>query len=157
MQGLVAEHSDHKAIRIYANYLKAHRTASILRLKKGGVDVCSTARQCIAKQCPERSRTKGGKNAKLLAVTDASGRPLRLFKTAGQVSDYTGAYALLSNLPAADWMIADRGFDANWFREALKDRGCGPASQAGSLAKSLCDTTCAVTKDANLSRSCSAV
>lgn len=62
-------------------------------------------------------------NTKLHAVTDASGRPTRFFMTAGQISDYTGARALLSSLPAADWLIADRGYDADWFREALKDKG----------------------------------
>ena len=71
-------------------------------------------------------RTKGGLNTKLHAVTDAKGRPLRFFMTAGQVSDYTGAAALLSNLPAAEWLIADRGYDADWFREALKDKGIRP-------------------------------
>ena len=68
-------------------------------------------------------RTKGGLNTKLHAVTDAKGRPLRFFMTAGQVSDYTGAAALLGSLPPADWLIADRGYDADWFREALKDKG----------------------------------
>lgn len=38
-------------------------------------------------------------------------------------SDYTGAAALLGNLPKAGWLLADRGYDADWFREALKDRG----------------------------------
>ncbi len=57
-------------------------------------------------------RTKGGLNTKLHAVTDAKGRPLRFFMTAGQVSDYTGAAALLGSLPAADWLLADRGYDA---------------------------------------------
>uniref|UniRef100_A4WNW4 Transposase, IS4 family n=1 Tax=Cereibacter sphaeroides (strain ATCC 17025 / ATH 2.4.3) TaxID=349102 RepID=A4WNW4_CERS5 len=44
----------------------------------------------------------------------------------GQVSDYTGAAALLSSLPAAEWLLADRGYDADWFREALKDKGIKP-------------------------------
>ena len=39
MEGLAAEHSDHKAIMIDATDLKAYRTASSLRVKKGGVDV----------------------------------------------------------------------------------------------------------------------
>ncbi len=39
MEGLAAEHSDLKAIMIDATYLQAHRTALILRLKDGGVDV----------------------------------------------------------------------------------------------------------------------
>jgi transposase len=71
-------------------------------------------------------RTKGGLNTKLHAVTDADGRPTRFFMTAGQVSDYTGAAALLDSLPAAEWLIADRGYDADWFREALKDKGIRP-------------------------------
>ena len=71
-------------------------------------------------------RTKGGLNTKLHAVTDAKGRPLKFFLTAGQVSDYTGAAALLGSLPAAEWMIADRGYDADRFQEALKDKGIRP-------------------------------
>jgi transposase len=46
-------------------------------------------------------RTKGGMNTKLHAVTDAKGRPISFFMTAGQVSDYTGAAALLDALPKA--------------------------------------------------------
>jgi IS5 family transposase len=59
---------------------------------------------------------------------------------AGQrVSDYTGAAALLGSLPGAEWMLApsrdlpanrcratDRGYDADWFRNALKDKGIRP-------------------------------
>ena len=62
-------------------------------------------------------------NTKLHAVTDAKGRPIRFFMSAGQVSDYTGAAALLSSLPKADWLLGDRGYDADWFRDALKDKG----------------------------------
>ncbi|EEX09667.1 transposase, IS4 family [Ruegeria lacuscaerulensis ITI-1157] len=62
-------------------------------------------------------------NTKLHAICDSQGRPLNLFVTAGQVSDYVGARALLSSLPSADWLLGDRGYDANWFREALEDRG----------------------------------
>lgn len=29
---------------------------------------------------------------------------------------------LLSSLPDVDWLLGDRGYDADWFREALKDR-----------------------------------
>ena len=43
--------------------------------------------------------------------------------TAGQVSDYTGASALMGSLPAAEWLIADRGYGADWVREALKAKG----------------------------------
>ena len=65
-------------------------------------------------------------NTKLHAVADAKGRPLKFLMTAGQVSDYTGAAALLGSLPKAEWLLADRGYDADWFREALKDKGIKP-------------------------------
>ncbi len=46
-----------------------------------------------------------------------------MFITAGQLSDYIGARAMLSGLPDFDWLLGDRGYDADWFREALKDKG----------------------------------
>ena len=39
------------------------------------------------------------------------------------VGDYTGAAALLGGWPAATWLLADRGCDAHWFRESLKNKG----------------------------------
>ena len=65
-------------------------------------------------------------NTKLHAVTDTIGRPIRFFMTAGQVSDYIGARALVSNLPAAEWLLGDRGYDADWFRESLVTMGIKP-------------------------------
>jgi len=63
------------------------------------------------------------RNTRLHAICDSQGRPLNLFVTAGQVSDYIGARALLSSLPDVDWLLGDRGYDADWFREALEDKG----------------------------------
>ncbi len=45
------------------------------------------------------------------------------FMTAGQVSDYTEARALVNSLPSADWLLADWGYDTDLFRESLVDRG----------------------------------
>jgi len=49
-----------------------------------------------------------------------------LLLTEGQVSDYRGAATVLPALPDADTLIADRGYDSNWFREALADREIEP-------------------------------
>lgn len=62
----------------------------------------------------------------LHAVTDADGPPIRFFITAGEVSAYTGAAALLDSLPRAEWLLVDRGYDADWFRDALKDKRIKP-------------------------------
>ena len=70
--------------------------------------------------------TKGGRNTKLHVVADALGRPIRLFMTAGQRSDYTGARALLSDFPTAKHMLADCGYDADWFRNALLEKSILP-------------------------------
>ena len=65
-------------------------------------------------------------NTKLHAITDQNGRPLSFFMTAVGVSDYIGAAALLDSLPMAQWMLADRGYDADWFRDALEEKGIRP-------------------------------
>ncbi|WP_408887290.1 IS5 family transposase [Komagataeibacter oboediens] len=113
MDGLAAGKAEPQTIMIDATYLKAHRTASSLRPKKGD---------------PGRliGRIRGGMNTKLNAITDQSGQPLSFFMTAGQISDYTGAAAPLDSLPAAQWMPGDRGYDADWFRDALKAKGIKP-------------------------------
>ena len=81
-------------------------------------------------------RTKGGLNSKLHAVCDVhgrpvrlpltagnvqwhrrctipTGRPVRLLLTAGNVNDIVGAGELLKDLPAANYLPADKGYDAN--------------------------------------------
>ncbi|NRB32926.1 MAG: IS5 family transposase [Rhizobiaceae bacterium] len=71
--------------------------------------------------------TKGGLNSKLHAVCDCNGRPLVLCLTAGQVSDHIGAKALYTALPQGHnaIMIADKGYDSDEYRAALKAKGIG--------------------------------
>ena len=71
-------------------------------------------------------RTKGGLNTKLHAVCDGLGRPVALLLSGGQMSDYEGARALLEHLPSCKHMLGDRGYDANWFRQGLKNKGIAP-------------------------------
>lgn len=83
------------------------------------------------------------------------GPPLKFFMTAGQVSDYTGAAALLDSLPAAEWMIADRGYDADWFRDALKDKGIRPCIPGRNHAAKPSGMTNGAIVAATGSRACS--
>ncbi|MBX9662558.1 IS5 family transposase [Novosphingobium sp.] len=99
-------------LMIDATHLKAHRTAASL-LKKG--------------LFPRRiGRTKGGLNSKLHAVCDDKGRPLIMLLSEGQMSDYKGAALMIDALPRAKALLADRGYDADWFRAALTERGITP-------------------------------
>jgi len=96
-------------LMIDATHLKAHRTAASL-LKKEPV--------------PRRiGRTKGGLNSKLHAVCDGQGRPIIMLLSEGQMSDYKGAALMLDVLPPAKQLLANKGYDAGWFRKALAERG----------------------------------
>ena len=82
-------------------------------LKKGAVP------RCIG-------RTKDGLNSELHAVCDGLGRPIILLLTEGQMSDYKGAALMIDAFPKAKALLADRGYDADWFRAALEQQGITP-------------------------------
>jgi len=65
-------------------------------------------------------------NSKLHAICDGRGRPLVLLLTEGQMSDYKGAALMLDALPKARTLLGDRGYDADWFRNALAAKGIAP-------------------------------
>ncbi len=44
----------------------------------------------------------------------------------GQMSDYKGAALMIDALPKAKALLGDRGYDADWFRDALTARGITP-------------------------------
>jgi hypothetical protein len=77
--------------------------------------------------------------------------------TAGQVSDYTGAAVLLAELPKAQWLLGDCGYDTDWFRDALQAKGIRPYIPDRRSRNEPSDITSAATGAAAASRSCSTV
>lgn len=65
-------------------------------------------------------------NSKLHAVCDGQGRPVVLLLSEGRMSDYKGAALTLDALPPAKELIADRGYDSDWYRQALHAKGIKP-------------------------------
>jgi len=51
---------------------------------------------------------------------------LVLLLSEGQMSDYKGAALMLGAMPKAKTLLADKGYDADWFRDALAERGIEP-------------------------------
>lgn len=49
-----------------------------------------------------------------------------LLLSEGQMSDHKGARLMLDALPSASSLLGDKGYDSNWFRKALADRGIEP-------------------------------
>ena len=65
-------------------------------------------------------------NSKLHAVCDDRGRPLVMLLSEGQMSAYKGAALMLDAFPKTKALLADKGYDADWFRQALTKRGITP-------------------------------
>lgn len=49
-----------------------------------------------------------------------------LMLSEGQMGDHTGAKLLYPHLPAAETLIADKGYDSDEFRNALMAKGIAP-------------------------------
>ncbi|MBX9665325.1 IS5 family transposase [Novosphingobium sp.] len=71
-------------------------------------------------------RTRGGLNSKLHTVCDGQGRPIVRLLTEGQMSDHKGAALLSSQPPKAKELLADKGYNSDWFRHAPARRGITP-------------------------------
>ena len=59
-------------------------------------------------------------------MRDNLGRPVRLLLTEGQRSDFKGADVLLKDLPKAQNLIGDRGYDSNKIRNLLAEQQIAP-------------------------------
>ncbi len=53
----------------------------------------------------------------------------------GQMSDYKGAALMIDALPKAKALLGDKGYDADWFRKALSERGIAPCIPSKSNRK----------------------
>lgn len=70
-------------------------------------------------------RSKGGFTSKLHLAVDALGLGVRFRLTAGQVNDITQGAALLKDF-ACDFVIADKGYDADAFVALIQAQGATP-------------------------------
>jgi transposase len=66
-------------------------------------------------------RSRGGFSTKIHLATDALGNALRFILTGGQRNDITQAQALVKDF-AAEYVIADKGYDSEAFVLHLKGR-----------------------------------
>jgi transposase len=59
--------------------------------------------------------------------------------SAGQVSDFRAAAHLFDSIPKAKQLLGDKGYDADWFREGLIERGITPCIPHKSNRKTQID------------------
>ena len=70
-------------------------------------------------------RSCGGFSTKIHAKCEALGLPLTIIITAGQRADITQAKALLEG-DIAEYVLADKGYDSDDFRESITNRKSSP-------------------------------
>lgn len=70
--------------------------------------------------------SRGGRNSKLHALTDDTGRPLRFLLTPGNVADCRAADVLLDNLAPRTIVLGDKAYDSNAIRDLIERQGAVP-------------------------------
>jgi transposase len=79
---------------------------------------------CIARNKKQSmGRSRGGLTTKIHAVVDTNGRPFRLGLTTGEAHDNRLASKHLAGLRPGSMLLADRGYDADWIRAFVRQRG----------------------------------
>jgi len=89
---------------------------SIIRVHQHGACIANNSGQHIG-------RSRGGLTSKIHVVVDANGLPVQLGLTGGQVHDNRLCSVLLRRLPRRGRLLADRGYDADWIRAFVTERG----------------------------------
>ena len=68
-------------------------------------------------------RSRGGLTTKIHALVDANGLPIRLKLTEGQAHDGRSAADMLDGIDVGQILLADRAYDSDGLRNALRQRG----------------------------------
>ena len=89
---------------------------SIVRVHQHGACTANNSGQHIG-------RSRGGLTSKIHVVVDGNGLPVQLGLTGGQAHDNRLCSVLLRQLPRSARLLADRGYDADWIRAFVTERG----------------------------------
>lgn len=94
-------------------------------LQRASSSACTGRPKKAGEQALGRSR--GGPTTKIHLICDAHGNPFRFHLTAGQVHDVTVAPHLLAQVGVlGEYVIADKGYDSDQFREKIRESGSQP-------------------------------
>jgi transposase len=108
--------------RIMNGLVAAHDAAmqmidtSVVRVHQHGA--------CIAENHEQHmGRSRGGLTSKVHVVVDANVLPVRLGLTPGEAHDNRLCSVLLAELRPQTIVLADRGYDADWIRQFIREQG----------------------------------
>ena len=92
---------------------------SVVRVHQHGAAKKNTTRE------EGMGKSRGGLSTKIHAAVDALGNPLRLLLSPGQSSEMLQAQALIVGI-RSDYVIADKGYDADGFIQSIQRNGSIP-------------------------------
>ena len=113
---------DMEYLLIDSTVIRAHPCAAGALKKHGGQDA-----QALG-------RSRGGFSTKIHVNVDALGNPLRFTLTGGQQHDITQADTLINGYES-EFVIADKSYDADDFRQTIKASGAEPVIPSRSNRK----------------------
>ena len=71
-------------------------------------------------------QSRGGRTTKLHLAVDSCGLPVHFEVSGGHVHDISHAESLLAGAPAADHVVADKGYDSAALRDTIQQRDAQP-------------------------------
>ncbi len=71
-------------------------------------------------------KSVAGNTTKIHLAVDSYGLPIYFDITGGEVHDSKAAKSLIDNLPYADYIVADKGYDSEAIREQIRDKNSIP-------------------------------
>ncbi len=71
-------------------------------------------------------KSRGGRSTKIHLAVDSNGLPVHFELSDGQVHDIVHAESLVAQSPSSDFVIADKGYDSQGFRNAIEQQGAIP-------------------------------
>jgi transposase len=89
---------------------------SVVRVHQHGACIAANREQ-------QMGRSRGGLSSKTHAVVDTNGLPVHLGLTPGEAHDNRLSSVLLSGLHPGTMLLADRGYDADWIRTFVSEKG----------------------------------
>jgi len=71
-------------------------------------------------------KSRAGHTSKIHLAVDAHGLPVAFEITGGDINDCTAAPELIAQLPSAEVIVADKGYDSERIREQIETQGARP-------------------------------
>ena len=71
-------------------------------------------------------KSRAGNTSKIHLAVDAHGLPVAFDITGGEINDCTAAPELIAQLPLAEVIVADKGYDSERLRQQIEAKGAHP-------------------------------